>query len=107
VQEHGNEDGNKKTCPGQVYESVAGDISRRDDSIEGNQPVDAAALRQFEEEDQDIGDDEGKGYEPKAPPPDVVGEGEGHHERSIQMANGKTQMANVKPFEFCHLRLAI
>jgi hypothetical protein len=27
--------------------------------------------------------------------------------KEIQMANGKEQMANVKPFEFCHLPFEI
>jgi hypothetical protein len=27
--------------------------------------------------------------------------------KEFQMANGKSQMANVKPFEFCHLPFAI
>jgi hypothetical protein len=88
VQEHGNEDGNKKACHGQVRESVAGDISRRDNSKEENQPVDVAALRKFEEEDPHIRDDEGDSHKPEASPPDVVGEGKGDHKPTILHGEG-------------------
>ena len=58
VQEHGNENRKKKAIQGQVGKSVAGDISRRDDSKDENQPVDIAALRKFKEEGPHIHGDE-------------------------------------------------
>jgi len=80
MQKHGNKDRNEKTCHTQVRESVVGDITRRDDPIQGNQAVDATALRQLKEKDPHICDDESEGNSPKGPPPDVVGEREGNHE---------------------------
>jgi hypothetical protein len=94
VQKHGDEDGNEKAAQGQVLEPMKTDVSRRDNSIEENQAVDAPALRQFEQEDQYVRDDERKSDGPEAPPPVVVGEGEGNHKKSS--SNGKRQMANGK-----------
>jgi hypothetical protein len=82
VQEHRHEDGNEKAIQVQVLKSMKTDVSRRDNSIEENQPVNAPALSQFKQEDAHVDDDERKGNGPEVPPPDVVGEGEGNHRKS-------------------------
>jgi hypothetical protein len=104
VQKHGNKDGNKETCHAQVRESVAGDVTGRDDPIQGNQTVDAAALTQLKEKDPCIRDDEGKSKSPKGASPDVVGEREGNHnkvEESSKIAGSRTknQEAGIKKQE--------
>jgi hypothetical protein len=81
VQKHGDKDGNKEAWHAQIRESVAGDITRRHDPIQGNQAIDAAALSQLKAKDPCIRDDEGKSNDPKGPSPDVVGEREGNHEK--------------------------
>ena len=88
MEEHGNKDGDEKSCDGQVSEPVPGEISRRDDSKEENQPVDVAALCKFKEEDPNIRDDDGESNKPEAPPPDVVGEGKGYHKPIILHGEG-------------------
>src|SRR5208337_4092694 len=88
VQEHGSEDGDEKPGDRQVCEPVPCDISRRDDSKDKNQSVNTWAARKFKEKDPYIRDDDGERNKPEAPPPDVVGEGEGDHKPTILHGEG-------------------
>ena len=90
VQEHGSEDGDEKPCDRQVGEPVPCDISRRDNSKDKNQSVNTWAARKFKEEDPYIRDDDGERNKPEAPPPDVVGEGEGDHRPTILHGEGRS-----------------
>jgi len=60
----------------------------KDDSKDKNQSVNIWAVRRFKEEDPYIRDDDDQSNKPEAPPPDVVGEGEGYHKPTILHGEG-------------------
>jgi hypothetical protein len=66
-------------------------VSRRDNSIEENQAVDASALRQFKQKHPNICNDERKSDGPETPPADVVGEREGDHKKGSSKGNRQIQ----------------